>query len=248
MTSPSNPYFSGAMVNRLWKHFMGVGMVEPVDDLRSSNPPSNPELWAALNREFVSHGYDLKHVMRLILNSRAYQLDSATLPQNEADRRFYSHYYARRLTAEVMLDAVGSATGVPDEFPGYPVGLRAIDLPDPGVNSYFLTLFGRPDRVTACTCERNDEVTLPQLLHLGNGDATLRKIPAPDGRLAKILAENADDRRATEEVFLATFSRLPTEAEQEAVNKALAGGDPRQDVFRDLFWALLNSKEFAFNH
>ncbi|MDB5292016.1 MAG: hypothetical protein JWL69_3257, partial [Phycisphaerales bacterium] len=134
MTDPKNEYFRGAMVNRLWKHFMGVGIVEPVDDLRSSNPPSNPALFKALSQEFVSHGYDLKHVMRLILNSRAYQLASTTLPENEADRHFFSHYYARRLPAEEMLDAVSSATGVADEFPGYPVGIRAVQLPEPGVN------------------------------------------------------------------------------------------------------------------
>src|SRR5262249_37764828 len=161
--------FSGSMVNRLWKHFMGVGLVEPVDDLRSSNPPSNAELWRSLNREFVSHRFDLKHVMRLILNSRAYQLDSATLRGNEQDHSFYSHYYPRRLPAEVLLDAVCQATGVPESFTGYPLGTRAIQLPDPGTASYFLTLFGRSDRVTACACERSDDVTLPQLLHLRNG-------------------------------------------------------------------------------
>ncbi len=126
MTDPKNEQFSGAMVNRLWKHFLGVGLVEPVDDLRASNPPSNPELWAALNREFVSHKFDLKHLMRQILISRTYQLRSATRPGNAADARFYSHYYARRLPAEVLLDAISQATGVPDAFPGYPVGVRAL--------------------------------------------------------------------------------------------------------------------------
>ncbi|HWE93215.1 MAG TPA: DUF1553 domain-containing protein, partial [Tepidisphaeraceae bacterium] len=248
MTDPKNEYFSGAMVNRLWKHYLGVGVVEPVDDLRSSNPPSNPALLKTLREEFVSHGYDLRHVMRLILNSRAYQLSSTTLAENEADRHFFSHYYARRLPAEVMLDALSSATGLPDEFPGYPVGVRAVQLPDPGVNSYFLTLFGRSERVTACTCERNNDVTLPQLLHLTNGDDVLRKIRSGDGRLAKILAENKEDPQATDAIFLSTFSRLPTEAERSAVTSALATGDKREDVYRDLFWALLNSKEFAFNH
>jgi hypothetical protein len=248
MTDPKNEYFSGAMVNRLWKHYLGVGVVEPVDDLRSSNPPSNPALLKTLREEFVSHGYDLRHVMRLILNSRTYQLSSTTLAENEADRHFFSHYYARRLPAEVMLDALSSATGVPDEFPGYPIGVRAVQLPDPGVNSYFLTLFGRSERVTACTCERNNDVTLPQLLHLTNGDDVLRKIRSGDGRLAKILGEIKEDPQATDAIFLSTFSRLPTESERSAVNSALAAGDKREDVYPDLFWALLNSKEFAFNH
>jgi hypothetical protein len=248
MTDAKNEQFSGAMVNRLWRHFMGVGLVEPVDDLRSSNPPSNPALFAALNREFVAHGYDLKHVMRLILNSRAYQLSSETLDGNEADRRFHSHYYARRLPAEVMLDAVSAATDVPDRFPGYPVGTRAAQLPEPGVGSYFLTLFGRSDRVTACACERNGEVTLPQLLHLSNGDDVQQKIRSGEGRLAALLAAKADDTKLMQDIFLATVSRPPTKHEAEAVAKVIAGGDPKEDVYRDLFWALLNSKEFAFNH
>jgi hypothetical protein len=247
MTNPANESFSGAMVNRLWRHFMGVGLVEPVDDLRSSNPPTNPALWKALNHEFVAHAYDLKHVMRLVLNSRAYQLAAETAPGNEQDRKFYSHYYARRLPAEVMLDAVGAATAVPDRFAGYPVGTRAVQLPEPGVSNYFLTLFGRSDRVTACACERAGDVTLPQLLHLSNGDDLNDKLRSGEGRLAT-LAKSADDRQAVEEAFLATVSRPPTADEAAAVAKLLSSGDPKQDVFRDLFWALLNSKEFAFNH
>ncbi len=248
MTDPKNEYFSGAMVNRLWRHFMSVGLVEPVDDLRASNPPTNPELWQTLNREFIAHGYDLKHVMRLILNSRAYQLSSATLPGNETDRHFYSHYYARRLPAEVLLDAISQATSVPDQFSGYPVGTRAIQLPEPGVSSYFLSLFGRSDRVTACACERNGEVTLPQLLHLQNGEDAVKKIRATEGRLTALLKDSADDPRTVEELFLTALGRRPSAAETEAVTKALAAGDDRKEVYADLFWALLNSKEFAFNH
>ncbi len=248
MTSPDNEYFSGAMINRLWRHFMSVGLVEPVDDLRASNPPTNPELWQVLKREFVTQGYDLKHVMRLILNSRAYQLSAATLPGNETDRHFYSHYYARRLPAEVLLDAVSQATSVPDPFAGYPLGTRAIQLPEPGVSSYFLSLFGRSDRVTACACERNGEVTLPQLLHLQNGEGMLNKISSAEGRLAPLLKATADDAVVLEELFLAALGRRPAAAEVSAVRQALAAGDGRADVFGDLFWALLNSKEFAFNH
>ncbi len=249
MTDPANPQFSGAMVNRLWKHFMGTGLVEPVDDLRASNPPSNPALWRRLNTEFVAHHYDLKHLMRFIVTSRAYQLSSATRPGNETDRRFYSHYQARRLPAEVLLDGIAQATGVPDEFKGYPVGTRAVQLPEPGVSSYFLTLFGRSDRVTACACERNGEVTLPQLLHLQNGDGTSKKLQAADNLLAALLQENPkDDSRVIDELYLATLCRRPTAAERTAVRQVLGKPDEREDAFRDLFWALLNSKEFAFNH
>ena len=247
MTDPKNEYFAGAMVNRLWRHFMGVGMVEPVDDLRSSNPPTNPELWQALCGEFVQNRYDLKHVMRLILTSRAYQLDAATMPGNETDTKFYSHYNARRLPAEVMLDAIAAATDVPDQFPGYPVGVRATQLPDPGVASYFLTLFGRSERVTACACDRQGDVTLPQLLHLTNGAEVQGKVRSPDGRLARLLREQKDDDKVIDEVFLATVAGLPTDAQRNVVKDALAAGDEREAVFQDLFWALLNSKEFAFN-
>ena len=247
IVDPKNPQFSAAMVNRLWRHFMGVGLVEPVDDLRASNPPTNPELLKVLTQEFVAHGYDLKHVMRLILNSRAYQLSSATRAGNETDRKFYSHYFARRLPAEVILDAISRATGVPDDFKGYPVGTRAIQLPEPGIGSYFLSLFGRSDRVTACACERNGEVTLPQLLHLQNGDATGKKVRADDSRLTALLKATPDDAKLVEELFLATLNRRPTAAELTKVTASMTDG-AREETFSDLFWALLNSKEFAFNH
>lgn len=248
MIDPSNEAFSGNMVNRLWKHFMGVGLVEQVDDLRSSNPPSNPELWKALNKDFVAHGFDLKSMMRLILNSRVYQLSSDTLAANEQDHRFYSHYNARRLPAEVLSDAISEATGVPDQFPGYPTGLRAVQLPEPGVNSYFLTIFGRSERVTACACERNGDVTLPQLLYLSNGEEVRNKLRAGDGRLAMLLKRKLDEKTTIDEIFLMTLCRKPQAAEVKAVTDALAAGDGREDVYRDLCWALLNSKEFAFNH
>lgn len=244
--------FSGAMVNRLWKHFFNTGLVEPVDDLRASNPPSNGAVWTVLNREFVEHGFDLKHVMRLILNSRVYQLSSETLPGNEADTRFYTHYYARRLPAEVLMDAIAAATDVPAKFDGYPVGLRAAQLAEPGVTSYFLTLFGRSERVTACACERQGEVTLPQLLHLHNSEDLLKQINDPAGRLAGLLRNagqegDAEGGRVAESIFMAAMSRPPTPREKAALARSLAGAQ-RDAVFADLFWAVLNSKEFAFNH
>jgi hypothetical protein len=183
----------------------------------------------------------------LILNSRTYQLSSATLPGNQADRKFFSHYYARRLPAEVMLDAVSAATDVPDEFKGYPTGTRAVQLPEPGVASYFLTLFGRSDRVTACACERMGEVTLPQLLHLQNGDELPKKIRSNEGRLAKLL-KNENDDEVVPEIFWATVTRQPRAEELKSIRALLAAGDSREEVYRDLFWALLNSKDFAFNH
>jgi hypothetical protein len=248
ITDPKNESFSGAMVNRIWKHFLGAGMVEPVDDLRATNPPTNPELWKTLNREFVAHRYDMKHLMRVILNSRTYQLSSSTRPGNETDAHFYSHYYARRLAAEVLLDAISQCTGVPDHFPGYPLGMRAVQLPDPALKSHFLTLFGRSERVTACACERNGEVTMPQLLHLQNGDSVVQRIGAGESRLSKLLKEQKDDNAVMDELFLTAFARRHTENEKDAVHKSLGDGSPRDEVFRDLFWALLNSKNFSFNH
>jgi hypothetical protein len=247
MTDPNNEYFSGAMVNRVWRHFFSVGLVEPVDDLRASNPPSNPELWKALNKEFVAKKYDLKHLIRLIVTSRTYQLTSATRPGNATDTRFYSHYYARRLPAEVFNDALSQSTDVPEAYPGYPLGVRAIQLPDPGLRSYFLTMFGRSERVTACACERSGEVTMPQLLHLQNGDSVVHKIGGGDGRLAALLKSGASDEQVIEELFLTTLSRKPNAEALAVVKKSLAQ-EKRDEVFRDLFWALLNSKEFAFNH
>ena len=247
MTDPKNEQFSGAMVNRLWKHFFAVGLVEPVDDLRATNPPSNRELWTLLNREFVSSNYDLRHVMRLVMNSRAYQLSSETRPSNFRDDRFYSHHYARRLPAEVLLDAICQATGDPEQFPSYPLGVRAIQVPDPGTDSYFLALFGRSERTTACACERTGDVTLPQLLHLQNSDGLSNKLKTSTGRLEQLLAAQPDNDRLVDELYLSTLSRLPADAEREVVQKALEGAD-RREVFQDLFWALLNSKEFAFQH
>jgi hypothetical protein len=242
----ASPEFSGAMVNRLWRHFFAVGLVESVDDLRASNPPSNAALWSLLGAEFRDHAFDLRHVMRLILTSRAYQLSSTTRAENEGDQRFFSHYYARRLPAEVLLDALASATGVPDEFDGYPVGLRAVQLPEPGVASYFLTLFGRSDRVTACACERKGEVTLPQLLNLRNGDELQRQLNASDGRLSSLLTD-PDDDAVIDALYLSSLARRPSDTERELIKSALAA-DARDAVLRDLFWALLNSKEFTFNH
>jgi hypothetical protein len=248
MTDPKNEHFSGAMVNRIWKHFLGVGLVEPVDDLRASNPPTNPELWKALRKDFVAHKFDLKHLMKVILLSRTYQLSSATRPGNAQDARFYSHFYARRLPAEVLLDALSQSTGVPDRFPGYPLGVRAGQLPDPGLRSYFLELFGRSARVTACACERSGEVTMPQLLHLQNGESVLQKIRHGEGRLAKLLAARKSAAEILDELCLATLSRLPGKTIRAALRKELAEGEGHEAVFRDLFWALLNSKEFSFNH
>ena len=238
--------FAGAMVNRIWKHFFQTGLVEPVDDLRASNPPSNSALWKVLLHDFRSHNFDLRELMRTILNSRAYQLASDSLPDNRTDSRFYSHYLARRLPAEVLLDALHSATGVPSAFEGAPLGLRAVQLAEPNVSSYFLSLFGRSERVTACACERGGEVTLPQLLHLKNSEDLHTRLTKPGARLDGLLGSR-ENPEVLRELFLATVNRLPTPGEIATVRTALEEAD-RKTVFTDLLWALLNSKEFVFNH
>jgi hypothetical protein len=248
ITDPDNEYFTGAMVNRLWRHYMGVGLVEPVDDLRATNPPTNPALWAALNKAFVAKKFDLRQMTRTILTSRTYQLSSATRPGNETDARFHSHYYARRLPAEVLLDAISDATGVPERFDGYPVGVRAVQVPDPGSASYFLRAFGRSERVTACACERTGDVSLPNVLHLICGDTVTGKLNSGSGWLAKRLKEEKDDAKLLEELLLRAYARKPTADERATVAALLQDKDAQRDeVFRDLFWALLNSKEFLFN-
>ena len=190
--------------------------------------------------------YDLRKLMRVVMLSRTYQLSSATRPGNETDSRFYSHYYARRLPAEVMLDAICGATDVPEKFDGYPLGLRAVQVPDPGTVSYFLRTFGRSERVTACACERVGDVTLPQVLHLQCGEVATGKIGAGNGWLAKSLKAEPNDDKLLDELFLRTCSRPPTAAERTKV-KDLLKDTPRDELFRDLFWAILNSKEFLFN-
>lgn len=259
MLGDGHEYFAGSMVNRLWKHFLAKGLVEPVDDLRASNPPSNQPLWDYLVQEFESHNYDLKHVMRLILNSRTYQASSSTLPGNVTDQRFYSHYYARRLQAEVLKDALSQCTGVPDEFPGYPCGVRAIQVPDPSVASYFLSLFGRSDRVTACACEENSDVTLPQLLHMQNGDWIGSKLDAPEGRLQQLIkaaqAESSDGKiseavamQISAQLFKISLCRAMNEEETKIIARLCRENDDRGYVLRDVFWAIFNTKEFIFNH
>jgi hypothetical protein len=248
ITSPQNEYFSGAIVNRLWKHFLGTGLVEPVDDLRASNPPSNPELWKALTTKFVQKKYDLKHMMRLILLSRTYQLASATKPGNAHDTRFFSHYLPRRLQAEVLSDALSQVTQVPESFPGYPLGMHAMQLPDPSVRSSTLLTFGRSERVTACACERNDEVALPHTLFLLNNQELANRIANGDGRVKQLLKAGKADRDVVEELFLCTLSRLPSEKEWGTISAELATASNKEEFFIDLCSALVNTKEFLFGH
>jgi hypothetical protein len=253
ITEPKNEYFAGAMVNRIWAHYFNVGLAEPIDDLRESNPPSNPELWRALVKEFVARKYDRRQIMRLILNSRAYQLSSTTKLANERDQRFYSHYYARRLQAEVIHDAIFTVTGTADQFDGYPHGLRAVQIPDSTVKSKFLSIFPRSERITACACERPNDVNLTHTLHLLGGDNMMQKIRGADGRLGQLLKMAKTNAELMDEIAMVTLSRLPTSIERKAFTTHLqirlqSSPTGRVEAFEDYLWALLNTKEFVFNH
>ncbi len=248
MTAPGNKMFARSIVNRVWKKFFAVGLIEPVDDLRATNPASNEPLLEALCDDLISHKYDLKRLMRMIVESRTYGLSSETLPTNAADRTFFSHYLPRRLPAEVLADALAEVSGVPETYEGQAVGTRAVQLPDPEVRNDLLDAFGRPGRVTACACERTLDVTMPQVLHLMNGENLNRRLAEPEGRLSLLLKSGKTDREITDTLFLASLARRATESQWQTVQSALIGADDRAAVFRDLAWALVNSKEFLFGH
>jgi hypothetical protein len=259
VTAPENPYFAKALVNRVWANYMGRGLVEMVDDLRATNPPSNTLLLEELARDFVAHGYDVKHVIRTIMNSAAYQRSPQALPENMADDRFYSHYLVKRMSAEVMLDALSQVTAVPTEFPEYPKGLRALQLPDNNVASYFLSAFGRPAREFTCECERTEEPSITQTLHLANGKTLNDKLKAADNVIKGWLDQNTSDKDVVERIYLSTLSRRPTEREEASLMAALGeaaqvDGDAAaklaasRETIEDILWAVLTSKEFLFVH
>jgi hypothetical protein len=249
LTSSSNPWLARNVVNRYWGYLLGKGLVNPIDDLRETNPPSNPELLDALAKEFVAGGFDLKKLLRLILNSRVYQLSALPNPDNRLDTTFFTHYRIKRLTAEQLLDAINLATGTFEKFPLKPAGTRAIALPDTNSPSYFLDTFGRPVRALACECERASDPTLSQALHLMNGDLVNRKLTQADGRLARLLRDpKLTDETLVETLYVATFNRYPTPEENAAARRLIVESPSRAIGAQDLFWGLLNSKEFLFNH
>lgn len=266
LTGADNPYFARALVNRVWRNYLGRGLVEAEDDLRQTNPPSNPELLDALALDFVKHKFDVRHLMRMILNSATYQRSSRPLPGNAADDRFYSHYLVRRLSAEVLLDAYAQVTGVPTAFTqlntggrdaltgydGYPLGTRALQLPDSLVASPFLDAFGRPERAQTCSCERQQDSSVGQALHVNNGKTVNDKLRAKDSHVAKWVAEKVTDEEAVRRLYLLALGRKPSPKEEAHFKKLLAEAaaskSPRREALEDLFWGVLASKEFLFNH
>ena len=259
MVAPDNPYFAKALVNRVWRNFMGRGLVEAEDDLRLTNPPSNQELFDALAADFTKD-YDIKRLIRTIMTSAAYQRSAAPVGINAKDDRYYSRYIVRRLPAEVMLDAVSQVTGVPTAFDGYPKGTRTLQLRDSQVNTYFLSAFGRPERIQTCSCERQDDPSIAQALHLANGDTINQKVRAKESIVESLFESEASDDEVIDELYLAALSRFPTESERAKLRAILAEApdDPlapdsdrraiRRAAIEDLYWAVLTDKEFLFNH
>jgi hypothetical protein len=250
LTSADNPYFARAIANRVWAHYVGVGLVEKVDDLRTSNPASNEELLTACAQQLVENGYDLKQLMRAIMRSATYQRASQPLAENAVDSQYYSHYYARRLKGEVILDALSHVTDVPTEFKDVPKGTRALQLADSSVASYFLDTFGRPERKITCDCERSDEPSMPQVLHLYNGGTLNQKLESPDGRIARSLGAGKTNAQLADELYLTALARRPTEKERQEVVAVLDGApeNERRAALEDLYWSVLTSREFLFQH
>ena len=249
LTSKDNPFFAKSTVNRVWSYFFGRGIIDPVDDIRASNPPTNPALLDALTKDFVEHNFDLRYLMRTIADSRAYQSSVSTNEWNAADGDNFSHFIPRRLTAEELMDAVATATGVRPVFPEAPPETRAEQLPDPHVGKDgFLDVFGRPQRESSCECERRSDFSLPQALNLVNGKTISDAVADANGRVVKSVLGSRSDRDLVEELYLASLSRPPTAAEMEKGIAYLKAGDGSAARAQDLLWALLNSKAFLYNY
>jgi hypothetical protein len=250
LVARENPYFGRAIVNRVWANYMTVGLVEKVDDLRLTNPASNEKLLNALAGYLADNKYDLKALMRLILQSEAYQRSSAPLPENRGDGRMYSRYYPERLFAEVLLDAYSQVTGAPTQFKDYPLGLRAMQLPDSNVDSYFLAAFGRPERIATCECERTVDPSMAQALHIANGDTVNKKLAKQGSRVEELIKAGRSDEEIVEEAFLWSVARKPTDEERGKLVALLkeAKAEEKRQAIEDLFWSLMSSNEFLFNH
>ncbi len=248
MARPDNPFFAKALANRMWGHLMGRGLVDPVDDMRATNPPSNPELLDALAKDFVKHKFDVKHLIRTICNSRTYQLSSTPNEFNKHDTQNHARYYGRRLIAEVFHDAVDQACGTRTRFNRMSKQARAVDLPHEGFGSYFLDVFDRPPRSSACECARSTGASLSQVLHLSFSQNIEGKVGAGDGRVAKLVKAKAAPEQALEELYLAAFARQPTAQERQRALDYLRRQPDLRRGLEDVLWALVNTREFMFNH
>jgi hypothetical protein len=249
MASAENPFFAPALVNRYWKHFMGRGIIEPEDDMRVTNPASNPELLAALAKHFAASHFDMKDLIRTICRSSTYQLSSEPNEFNVSDKQNFSYYHPKRLNAEVLYDALNQVTATVTNFNGLPQGTRAVQLPDSGVQNYFLTVFGRPQATSPCECERSQEANLAQSLHLLNSNEVQGKLQSGDGRAARLARDkDRSDTDKIRELYAWAYARTPDDGELSLTLDYLAKHDNKQQAYEDILWALINTKEFLFNH
>ena len=246
LTSPDNPLFARTIVNRVWKHLLGRGLAEPVDDLRPTNPPTHPALLDALASDFVAHGHDLRRLIRTIVSSRTYQLSSRAHGINGLDDRFYSHAYLKELPAQVFVDAVAQVTGVPDHFDGYSDGTHAIQLVGSRTPSYALDVLGRCPRERSCESPARAGGGLAQALHLINGPTINAKLSR--GVVEHLLTRDSADREIIEELYVRALTRRPEPTELAEWEPLLARASNKTEAVQDLLWMLLNSREFAFNH
>jgi hypothetical protein len=247
LASPENPYFASNLANRVWQHFFGIGIIEPVDDVRISNPASNPELLAALAKKFTETGYDFKGLVREICRSQAYQRSTDRNESNETDTKNFARAQLRRIKAESLLDCITQVTGTKDKFRGLPVGARAVQIADGTTSTYFLTTFGRATRETVCSCEVKMEPTLSQALHLLNGDTVNAKL-AQGGLVDKWMKETLPPEQVVEQMYVRCLSRKPTAEEMAYFQPLFNPANDQKKVYEDIFWSLLNSREFLFNH
>jgi hypothetical protein len=246
MADRDNPFFAPALVNRYWKHFFGRGIVDPEDDMRVTNPPSNPELLDALARHFIDSGFDLKDLVRTICLSQTYQLSSEPNDHNLTDKQNFSRYYPKRLNAEVLLDALDQVTATSTSFNGMPAGTLAVQLPDQAANNYFLTVFGKPQGDTACECERSSEANLAQSLHLLNSTEIQTKLQT--GRAAALASQDRPHAERIGELYHWVYSRDPLADEVGVALAHIEKAENKQQAYEDILWALVNTKEFLFNH
>jgi hypothetical protein len=250
MSDPKNPFFAKSLVNRYWKHFFSRGIVEPEDDMRETNPPANPELLNALSDHFIKSGFDMKELIRTICRSRTYQLSALPNEHNASDKQNFSRYYPRRLSAEVLYDAFHVVTETSENFGGMPAGTKAMQLVDSSSATYFLQVFGQPKGDTACECERSMDANLAQSLHLLNGREIQDKIARDGARTAKLAADTArPDEERVKELYRWVFAREPNAEELEvAIAYIKKHSDNVRRGYEDVVWALINTKEFQFNH
>ncbi|WP_144995698.1 DUF1549 and DUF1553 domain-containing protein [Polystyrenella longa] len=248
LTAADNPFFAKATVNRIWGHLMGRGIVDPVDDFRDSNPPSNAPLLAELTQQFVNNDFSMKWAIRTIMNSRLYQLSSEKNDFNSEDEIYHSHASTRLMTAEQLLDAICDVTGVREKFAGVPIGTRTVELAEPPADHYFLKVFGQPQREMACECERSSDSNLSQALQMINGPVIQDKLKVETGRLQTAIKAGKDDVTIINEIYLAAVSRQPEEVELNAALEHIKSSAERTQALEDVAWAVLNSKEFLFQH